>query len=511
MERESRVKKSLLNAKINLLFYFCTLTMSFFSRNIYLTYLTSEFVGFTSTLQNLLGFLNLAELGIGSAIAVVLYKPLYDNDRIKINEIISVFGYLYRIIGFVIIICGLILSIFLPFIFRDTSIDYIVIYLAFYSFLTSSLLGYFINYKQTLVGADQKNYYITAYFQTSNLLKSLIQMCAAYYTKSWVLWIIIELLFSVIYSIILNWRIRQLYPWLNTEIRKGKKLLKDYPKVMTYTRQLFIHRIASFVQFQTTPFILYLFSSLSMVACYTNYTLIANQLFNFANKFLSSTEAGVGNLVAENKIDKTFRIYNELTSLRYFIAGIELFCIYMLIEPFIGIWVGRQYLMNKEVLMLVLANVFILQTRGTNDQFLQAYGLFKDVWAPIAEAILGLSASLILGHYYGIEGVLSGGIISSILIVNLWKPYFLFHYGIHKSAFTYWFIILKNLWAILLSFGLSHILSKKFIQYDCSNFIEWGCSAIATFLIYFLVSGASFYLFTPGAKYLYNRFLRKSI
>ena len=88
-QQESRVKKSLLNARVNLIFYFLTLILSFFSRKIFLDTLGADFVGLTGTLQNLLGFLNLAELGIGSAIGYVLYKPLFEHDEGKINEIIS--------------------------------------------------------------------------------------------------------------------------------------------------------------------------------------------------------------------------------------------------------------------------------------------------------------------------------------------------------------------------------------------------------------------------------------
>lgn len=100
-ERESRIKKTLLNARVNFIYYFITLILSFFSRKVFLDCLGADFVGLTGTLQNLLGFLNLAELGVGSAIGYLLYKPLYDHDQDKINEIISVMGYLYRIIGLV--------------------------------------------------------------------------------------------------------------------------------------------------------------------------------------------------------------------------------------------------------------------------------------------------------------------------------------------------------------------------------------------------------------------------
>lgn len=95
---ESRVQKSVLNAKVNLIFYFAILILSFFSRRIFLDNLGADFIGFTGTLSNLLGFLNLAELGIASAIGYVLYQPLFDGDQKQIIKIISVFGYLYKVV-----------------------------------------------------------------------------------------------------------------------------------------------------------------------------------------------------------------------------------------------------------------------------------------------------------------------------------------------------------------------------------------------------------------------------
>ena len=64
-----RVHKSLLNAKVNLVFYFLSLFFAFFSRKIFLDCLGAEFIGLTGTLGNILGYLNLAELGVGAAIS----------------------------------------------------------------------------------------------------------------------------------------------------------------------------------------------------------------------------------------------------------------------------------------------------------------------------------------------------------------------------------------------------------------------------------------------------------
>ena len=63
-----RVSKSIKNAEVNLIFYFLALFLAFFSRKIFLECLGAEFIGLNGTLSNILGYLNLAELGIGGSI-----------------------------------------------------------------------------------------------------------------------------------------------------------------------------------------------------------------------------------------------------------------------------------------------------------------------------------------------------------------------------------------------------------------------------------------------------------
>lgn len=388
MSQESRVKKSLLNARVNLIFYFLALALSFFSRKIFLDTLRADFVGLTGTLQNLLSFLNLAELGISTAIGYVLYQPLYEHNKEKINEIISVFGYLYRRIGFIILGIGCLLACFLSLIFPNTEFDFGVIYFAYFSFLSSALIGYFANYKQTLLGADQKNYVVTAYFQTANIVKTITQMVSAYYTGNYYLWVIIELVFGVIYSIILNWKINQVYPWLKSEVTQGRMLLKQYPEVLRYTKQLFVHKIGGFMQSQTTPLLVYTFASLQTVAYYGNYTLVTEKLNALLNNLLGSTGAGVGNLIAEGNQAKILKVFWELMAIRFWIAGIFIFALYQLLPPFINLWLGSQYILSNTVLVLLLITFFIGITRGATDQFLYGYGLFNDIWAPIVESLI---------------------------------------------------------------------------------------------------------------------------
>lgn len=498
----------MLNARVNLIFYFLTLALSFFSRKIFLDTLGADFVGLTGTLQNLLGFLNLAELGIGSAIGYVLYKPLFDHDETKINEIISVFGYLYRWIGKIILIAGCILACFLPLIFPNTEFDLGLIFFAYFSFLASSLIGYFANYKQTLLGADQKNYVVTAYFQTATIVKTIIQMALAYYTGNYYLWVIVELSFGIIYSFILNWKINQVYPWLRSEVSQGRILFKKYPEVMKYTKQLFVHKFTTFIQFQTTPFLIYAFVSLQTVAFYGNYTIITDKLSVFIGNLLGSTGAGVGNLIAEGDRNKIMKVFWELLAIRFWFASIFIFALYFLLEPFIILWLGKQYILNKSILIILLCNVFIMQTRGVTDQFLYGYGLFRDVWAPIAEAVIYLVVALIAGSCLGLKGVLLGGIISMLIIVCGWKPVFLFKSGFHFPLYIYWFNWGKHLFLMFITFIIGDYVVALITIDPAENYWEWIKYAMCITSIFVLMYTSVLSLFSQGMRSFLQRILR---
>ncbi len=508
MVQESRTRKTFLNARVNLIFYFLTLLLSFFSRKIFLDILGADFIGLTGTLQNLLSFLNIVELGIGTAVGYVLYKPLFENNQDKINEIISVFGYMYQWVGKIILFAGFTLSLFLPLIYPNTKFELSIIYLAYYSFLASSLIGYFINYRQILLSADQKNYVVTAYFQSGNILMTIIQMVAAYYTGNYYLWIAINFIFGIIYSFILNWKINQVYPWLKSNIKNGKALLDKYPEVIKLTKQVFVHKIGGIVQLQLTPFLVYAFVSLQTVAFYGNYTLITDKLKILLANVLDSTFAGIGNLIAEGDKNKILKVYWELMSIRFFFCGIFVFILYSLIPSFIELWLGKEYVLSNNILFLILIIFALNVIRGTTDQFISGYGLFKDTWSPIAEIIIYVFISFVGGMLWELEGLLLGNICSLLIIVYVWKPYFLFKQGFKIAISIYWLNFLKHIFLTLIGLVISYKLKQMFITGLCfSNlWINFILTTIYISIIVILVLYVLLYIGTDGMRIITKRF-----
>ena len=411
-----RVHRSVVNIKVGMLFYMLSLFLAFFSRKIFLDNLGAEFIGLTSMLMNIMNFLSVAELGIGGSIVYFLYKPLQEDDHEKINEIVSMLAFLYRCIGGVIAICGFVISLFFPWWFCNLSTSLPLIYFSFYSFLISSVAGYIFNYKQLLVGANQKQYLVNVYFQTIDIVQSLVQIFLAYYYRNLWLWVITGLVFTIIGIILFNYRIRQLYPWLHINLDTGRKRLKYFPEILQKTRQIFIQKTKNFLLYQSDEILIGAFVSVVQVAYYGCYTVITNKLNFLVNILSDGMIAGVGNLVAEGNDNNTIKVFWELTAIRFFIVGIVVYGLTLFLQAFVTLWFGGQYRLSDLTIYLLILNIFIMLSRGVVEIFLSAHGLFSDVWAAWLELVLNISISLCLAPLYGITGILLGKILSVFFI-----------------------------------------------------------------------------------------------
>lgn len=506
----SRVEKSLINAKVNLLFYFLSLFFSFFSRKIFLDSLGDNFIGLTGTLGSILGYLNLAEFGISGAISFFLYKPLVANDRKEINQIISLFGYLYRKIGTFIAIAGGFVSLFLPFIFSKSDISLSLVYFVFYTFLLSSLIGYFINYREILLGVDQKKYIVSIYLQTTGLIKTALQIWLVYNYKNMYLWVIIEFTFNIIACVILNFRINREYPWLVTDINKGKDLLVKYLYVETKIKQIFVHRLKDFFLSRSDELFIFAFVSLKMVALYGNYLMIINKLIVFLNAILDSVGAGVGNLVAEGDKNKIIKVFWELMAVRHFFAGFVCFSVYMLLEPFITLWLGAEYILDSYILILLLIYTYIYLSRGTIDIFNYSYGLYADTWSAWIEIIINLTITLIVGYFYGLVGVILGKVVSVFIIGLFWKPYYLFTSGFKLSISIYWSGTIRYYIINSISFLSSYYISIYIISKPVDNLLNLFFYAVVIVCIYSVINLSLMFLFCNGTRSLFKRFINFS-
>ncbi len=503
-----RVHKSILNAEVNLLFYFLSLFLAFFSRKIFLDNLGTEFIGLTGTLNNILGYLNLSELGISASIGYFLFKPLQMNNQKEIQHILSLLGYLYNWIGSIIFAAAFIVSLFFPLIFARAELELKIIYFAFYSFLGSSLIGYFINYRQILLSADQKNYLVAIYYQSANLVKLGLQIYFAYHYKNLYIWVAVEFLFGFLGCIILNWKINKEYPWLKVDKKQGKALLKQYPEVITKTKQVFIHKIKDFVLVKSDELFVFLFVSLKMVAYYGNYMIIISKLISLFSAVTGGVGASVGNLVAEGNKERMLKVFWEYTTIQHTIAATLAFSLYAFLEPFISHWLGSEYIMDNRILILLVIYVYITNSRNSVDAFNYAHGLYADVWSAWAELIINVSVTIICGLQWGIIGILIGKLASLIPIVVIWKPYYLFTTGFKVLVRHYWQNVVRNYAISAFAIGISLYILKYIPISPYHTIVNWIVYSAVGMIIFLSIDLSATMLFAKGAKDSFNRIKR---
>lgn len=93
------------------------------------------------------------------------------------------------------------------------------------------------------------------------------------------------------------------------------------------------------------------------------------------------------------------------------------FGVFMLTPSFITLWIGKEYVLDSMTLLLMTAILFINLSRTTVDAYINAYGLFGDIWAPVTEASINIGMSVLLGYFFGLHGVLLGVLISLLIVV----------------------------------------------------------------------------------------------
>ncbi|EOU2043066.1 hypothetical protein C4D42_14020, partial [Clostridium perfringens] len=356
----------------------------------------------------------------------------------KVNEIMILFKHYYKNLAKIILIFGIIVSFALPF-FVKNQVNLFFSYACYYLYLINSALSYLFTYKQTLIISDQKQYKIVVVSNVTRIIKSIIQCCMIIFIKSFLLWIIIEVMFNFIGMILVNKKIDFEYKDIIDYKSKNdiKHIKKSNKIIIDNLKNIFIHKIGSFVVFQTDSILITIFSTLKQTAIYANYTMIISSLTGLIANVMGSTMASVGNLIVEESKEKAYHIFKKLYLIDHIIAIFICTVTYNIINQFITFWVGSEYLFSNNIVIVLILNLYIQISRGSIDRFKDGFGIYGDIGAPIVESLTNLIFSIVLANYFGIIGIFIGTIISNIIIIEIWKPYILFKRGFEISILNY--------------------------------------------------------------------------
>ncbi len=393
---------------------------------------------------------------------------------------------------------------FFPLIFKKISLPTWYPYATYIVLTTSALLSYFFNYKQVLLSADQQEYKIQYSYKAVMTLKISAQILCIYYLENgYVWWLILEVIFAILASYALTRTIRKAYPFVITDLSKGKLLSKKYSDFSKKIKQLFFHKIGTFALTQTSPLIIYAYISLAAVAIYGNYALIVSGCTSLMIALFNGMSASVGNLVAQGDKSRIMNVFYEFFSVRFVIVSTVSYGVYFLTPSIINIWVGSSYILSNATLLIMVIQMFITLMKSTIESFSNAYGLYSDIWAPITEALLNISLSIILGAHWGLNGILTGVLISQILIIFLWKPIFLFYNGFKCSMVKYWRNYSIHFIILLISLTITRIFYNQ-CKIDIHNYVK----ELLFTIIFLIILVTCVYIASTGMRQFFKRIIK---
>ena len=111
VSRTNHVAKNILWAIIN---QAMMIALSLISRKIFLNVLGAELLGANSLFSDVISLFSFADLGFGTAVVFSLYKPIAENDQIKIKSLLQYYNTIYRYVIIVLIAIALAFVPFLP-------------------------------------------------------------------------------------------------------------------------------------------------------------------------------------------------------------------------------------------------------------------------------------------------------------------------------------------------------------------------------------------------------------
>lgn len=430
-----RTKKASLNSIANVASFIILIAPSFILRKVFLNVLGEDLLGLNYLFQNIIGFLSLAELGVGTAIMYSLYKPIANDDHIKIKGYLNFFSKAYKLLGGIIVLSGILVIPFLQLFIKGDVATNISIF-AFLFFLINTFITYLFSYKLTILEASQRGYWITSINLIFRLLIIGTQLLTLYYKPNYFVFLFIQLISDIIYFLVMDVLINRKYPWLKRE--RGNLADEEKDGLKQNIKAIFFHKIGTFLVFGTDNLLISFFIGLKAVARFNNYNMIIFMFENIMNRLFKGMTASIGNLIATSDAKNVYRIHNRLFFLNFVLASFIIIPLYNSIDQFICIWLGEKYLIDNLTLSVVLFNVYFKLMRLSVEHFKHGSGLYhQDRFASIIESIVNLGCSLILVRYIGLAGIFMGTLISNLLIVFWVKPKIVYKYVFKISVFKY--------------------------------------------------------------------------
>ena len=346
---ESRMKNSIKNFRYGAFTQILSTVFSFISRTVFIKILGEQYLGINGLFTNILTVLSFAELGIGNAIIFSMYKPIAIDDTEKVNALMNLYKKCYRIIGVVVLLVGVAITPFINLFIKDPPNIPESLYFIYLLYVINTALSYFFTYKKSIISAHQKEYIINGYRMFFIVFKNIVQIAFLVVTHNFIVYLILQIICTFLENLSLSIKANKMYPYIETnnyqEISKEEK-----GTIFKNVKSLIMYKFGSVILNGTSNIVISKMIGVVIVGFYSNYLMIVQAVSNVVGNALNGITANIGNLNATANEKVKEKTFYELFFISVWIFGFCSIALLTLLNPFIELWIGNNYLLEYKLL-----------------------------------------------------------------------------------------------------------------------------------------------------------------
>lgn len=395
------------------------LIVPFLMRTAIIYLLGMEYAGLNGLFSSILSVLNLAELGVGSALVFSMYEPAANDDTEKICALMNLYKKYYRIIGLVILLLGISITPILTNLVKGDIPDGLNLYVLYYLNLGVTVLSYWLfAYKNCLLFVFQRNDIGDKIGYVINTLKCVGQFLVLILLRDYYWYLIVAMAFGIAGNILTAIIVDKRYPQYKATGQLQQSEIKTINKRVA---DLFTSKIGSIVVDSVDTIVISAFLGLTALALYQNYFVILNMVMGFITIITSAALASIGNSLITESEEKNFNDLKKLTLLFAWLGAFSVCCLACLYQPFMTLWVGKENLLPFSMVITFCVYFFVKIINTLLNVYKDAAGVWhKDRFRPLVTALANLAMNLIMVQFWGLYGILLSTVLSTVLVGMPW-------------------------------------------------------------------------------------------
>lgn len=464
-KNSSRTFFALKNSFWGILGKISVLFISFLSRTIFIKTLNQYYLGINGLYTDVLNMLSFAELGFGSAMVFALYRPVAEGDGEKTRQLMLFYKNVYRLIALIVLTLGLILVPFLQYIIKGAgALSLSELRLFFLVFLINTVTTYFVSYKYSLVNALQKNYLTTNIDTLTSVICSMAQIVVLLLTSNFLAYLLANTFMLILSRFFIALYLNRKFPILKE--RPQQPLTRESQnEILHEVKGLAIQKLSCIAIYSTDSIIISAVPTLgiAMVGSVSNYNMIINSVSGMIVILFNAIISGFGNLAVTSSKQHFKEVFFESNLINFWIYGVCTVCLFVLLSPFIELWVGLSYLIDKTSLLLILVNFYLQGQSIIYNNARVAKGNFNlEKWCSLAQALINLVVSAIGAFWLGLVGVYIGTVISRVFYM-IARPLVTYRYLFESSPFEYFRQSIQYFLAVIVAVIVCYIVCQPIL------------------------------------------------